>query len=46
MIAPLSAPHIPPVRDNPLQKPVAILGISGEWTPLLSAIASSTLSAQ
>jgi hypothetical protein len=46
MIAPLTAPHIPPVRDTPLQNPVAILGINGEWIPLLSAIANRTLSAQ
>src|SRR5512147_1398554 len=46
MIAPLTAPHIPPVRDMPLQKPVAILGIKSDWIPWLSAIACSTLSAQ
>ncbi len=34
MIAPLTAPHIPPVRATPLQKPVAILGIRSEFYPL------------
>jgi len=46
MIAPLTAPHIPPVRATPLQNPVAILGIKSDWMPWLSAIASNTLSAQ
>jgi hypothetical protein len=46
MIAPLTAPHMPPVREIPLQNPVAIRGIKSDWMPWLSAIACSTLSAQ
>ena len=46
MIPPLTAPHIPHVRETPPQKPVAILGIRSDWIPSLSATARSTLSAQ
>ena len=46
MIAPLTAPHRLPVREMPLQNPVAIFGIKSDWMPWFSAIANSTLSAQ
>jgi len=46
MIAPESAPHMPRVLAMPLQKPVAMRGMSGDSMPWLRAMASSTLSAQ
>jgi len=45
-MAPLSAPHIPLVRANPLLNPEAILGMKSPSIPCASATAEKTLSAQ
>ena len=46
MIAPVRAPHVPQVRDIPVQNPVATLGKTSDSRPRALATARTTLSAQ